>query len=47
MTFKKIAKVVVDFFTIVLLILLALVIYGKVTTMSKNAYPNYFGYTFL
>ena len=45
-TFKKVAKVLVDFFTIILLILLALVIYGKVSTMGKNAYPNYFGYTF-
>ena len=43
-TFKKVAKVLVDFFTIILLILLALVIYGKVSTMGKNAYPNYFGY---
>lgn len=44
--FKKIAKWIMNFLTIVLLIILALVIYGKATTVSKKAYPNYFGYTF-
>lgn len=45
-TLKKITKLIVNAFTIILLILLALVIYGKVTTAGKNGYPNYFGYTF-
>lgn len=46
LAFKKITKWIINILTVVLLILLALVIYGKVTTISKNAYPNYFGYTF-
>ena len=44
---KKIAKIVVNTLTIILLIILMFVIYGKVVTiLSKNKYPNYFGYTF-
>ena len=44
---KKIIKVIVNIFTIILLLLLGLVIYGKVVlTFTDNAYPNYFGYTF-
>lgn len=44
--FKKIAKWIMNFLTVILLIILSLVIYGKATTLSKRAYPNYFGYTF-
>ena len=44
--FKKIAKWIMNVFTIILLIILSLVIYGKATTVSKGSYPNYFGYTF-
>ena len=43
---KKITKVIVNIFTCLLLVLLVLVIYGKVVMTFKNAYPNYFGYTF-
>ena len=43
---KKITKVIVDIFTGLLLVLLVFVIYGKVVMTFKNAYPNYFGYTF-
>lgn len=44
--FKKVTKWLLNILTAVLLVLLILVIYGKVTTLSKNSYPNYFGYTF-
>ena len=44
---KKIIKVIINIFTVILLLLLALVIYGKVILMfTDNIYPNYFGYTF-
>ena len=44
---KKIIKIVVNIFTCFLLLLLALVIYGKmVVTFSDKSFPNYFGYTF-
>ena len=44
---KKAIKILANFFTGVLLIILILVIYGKaVLIFSENAYPNYFGYTF-
>lgn len=44
---KKITKWVVDIFTVILLIILVLVIYGKcVMTFSNNTFPNYFGWTF-
>ncbi len=44
---KKIVKVVVSVFTCILLLLLALVIYGKVVvTFGNKTFPNYFGYTF-
>ncbi len=44
--FKKIAKWIMNILTVILLIILSLVIYGKAATVSKKAYPNYFGYTF-
>ena len=44
---KKIIKIIVNVFTVILLLLLGLVIYGKaVLTFTDNMYPNYFGYTF-
>lgn len=44
---KRIIKIFVNIFTWLLLLLLALVIYGKlVVTFGDNTYPNYFGYTF-
>lgn len=44
---KRIIKIIVNIFTWFLLLLLVLVIYGKlVVTFGKNAYPDYFGYTF-
>lgn len=44
---KKIARIIVNIFTCILLLILALVIYGKlVVTFTTNVYPNYFGYTF-
>lgn len=44
---KRIIKIFVNIFTWFLLLLLALVIYGKlVVTFGDNTYPNYFGYTF-
>lgn len=44
---RKITKILVNIFTWILLLLLALVIYGKlVVTFGDNTYPNYFGYTF-
>ena len=44
---KKITKALVNIFTVILLMILLLVIYGKVVlTFSNNSYPNYFGYTF-
>lgn len=44
--FKNIAKWIVNALTIILLIILVLVIYGKcVVTFSDNTFPNYFGYT--
>ena len=46
LTLKKITKWLLNILTIILLVLLSLVIYGKVTTISNNSYPNYFGYTF-
>ncbi len=46
LTFKKVTKWLLNVLTIILLVLLSLVIYGKVTTISENSYPNYFGYTF-
>lgn len=43
---KKIIKIVINGFTVVLLVILALIIYGKVcVTFSRKLYPNYFGYT--
>ncbi len=45
--YKKIAKRIVDVFTTLLLVILLVIIYGKLTmTFSHNKYPNYFGYTF-
>ncbi len=45
--FKKALKILISVFTTVLLVLLALVVYGKASTIfGKNAYPTYFGYTF-
>ncbi len=44
---KRITKIVVNALTFVLLLILILVIYGKVsTTFGEKSYPNYFGYTF-
>ena len=44
---KKIIKIIVNIFTGFLLLLLALVLYGKaVLTFGNNIFPNYFGYTF-
>lgn len=44
---KKILKIVLNVLTIILFILLALIIYGKLMiNFSSNKYPNYFGYTF-
>ena len=44
---KRAVKILANFFTGVLLIILILVIYGKaVLTFTDNAYPNYFGFTF-
>ena len=44
---KKITRVIVNVFTCLLFLILALVIYGKlVITFGNNTYPNYFGYTF-
>jgi len=43
---KKTIKTISSGLTIILLIVLVLVIYGRLTVMfSKNSYPNYFGYT--
>ena len=45
--FKKALKILVSVFTTVLLVLLALVVYGKASTIfGNNSYPTYFGYTF-
>ena len=45
--YKKILKLIINVFSTILLALLALVVYGKATTIfSSNTYPNYFGYTF-
>ena len=44
---KKTIKIIVNVFTGLLLLLLALVLYGKaVLTFGKSIFPNYFGYTF-
>ena len=44
---RKITKIIANVLTVVLLLILGLVIYGKaVTTFGKGVYPNYFGYTF-
>ena len=44
---KKITKLVVNFLTCILLVILGLIIYGKLAiTFGKTSYPNYFGYTF-
>ena len=44
---KKIIKIIVNIFTGILLLILALVIYGKARiTFGNNVYPDYFGYTF-
>lgn len=44
---RKVTKIIANVLTIVLLLILGLVIYGKaVTTFGKGVYPNYFGYTF-
>ena len=43
---KKTIKTISNVLTGLLLIVLVLVIYGRLTVMfSKNSYPNYFGYT--
>ena len=45
--FKKILKCLVNGLSILLLVLLALVVYGRATVIfGSNTYPNYFGYTF-
>ena len=45
--FKKVLKCFVNILTTILLLVLALVVYGKATVIFfDNAYPNYFGYTF-
>ena len=45
--FKKAVKLVINGFTCLLLAVLVLIIYGKLTvTFSDKSYPNYFGYTF-
>lgn len=44
---KKITKIVVNVLTGILLVILGLIIYGKLTTtFGKTSYPTYFGYTF-
>ncbi len=44
---RKITRIIANGLTIVLLIILGLVIYGKaITTFGNGVYPNYFGYTF-
>ena len=44
---RKIAKIIANILTIILLVVLALVIYGKaITTFTGSVYPDYFGYTF-
>lgn len=43
---KNITKWLVNILSIILLIIIVLVVYSKcVTTFTKQAYPNYFGYT--
>ncbi len=45
--FKRIVKLTINGFTCLLLIIVLLIIYGKLTvTFSNKMYPNYFGYTF-
>jgi len=45
--FKKILKCLVNGLSILLLVLLALVVYGRATIIfGSKTYPNYFGYTF-
>lgn len=44
---KKIVKITINGLTYILLAILVLIIYGKVSvTFSNKLYPNYFGYTF-
>ena len=44
---RKITRIIANLLTVVLLLVLGLVIYGKaITTFGKGVYPNYFGYTF-
>ncbi len=44
--FKRIVKWIINILTILLVFILALVIYGKLSlSFSKNKYPNYFGWT--
>jgi len=44
---KKVLKWFINILITLLIILLALVVYGKATVLfSSNTYPNYFGYTF-
>ena len=44
--FSKILKWIINILSGFLLLLLAIVVYGRATTMfSANKYPNYFGYT--
>ena len=43
---KNITKWLVNILSVILLIIIVLVVYSKcVTTFTKQAYPNYFGYT--
>ena len=43
---KNITKWLVNILSVILLIIIVLVVYSKcVTTFTKEAYPNYFGYT--